>query len=158
MAEPEAPDELFERIKIAFTNLVPHNSALGLELVSFDRERGVAEMKLPWREDLVGNPETGVLHGGVITSLLDACCGGAVFVKRWDSDPIATLDLRIDYLKPATPKLAVIAEATCYKLTRNVAFVRAIAHHDNREDPIATAAGTFMLSTRGNFVRPGSST
>jgi uncharacterized protein (TIGR00369 family) len=145
--------EVFERIKVAFAQLVPHNLALGLELLFFDRETGVAVMRLPYRDDLVGDPETGVIHGGAITSLLDACSGGAVFVRRWDPDPIATLDLRIDYLKPATPKRDVFAKATCYKATRNVAFVRATAYHDEEDEPIATAAGTFMLSTRGQFVQ-----
>jgi len=88
-----------------------------------------------------------VLHGGVITSMMDACCGAAVFQALSEPLPIATLDLRIDYLKPATPREAVYAQAHCYKVTRNVAFVRGVAYHDSEDDPIASAAGTFMLST-----------
>lgn len=150
----DTSDEIFDRLKIAFTNLVPHNLALGLELIAFERETGTAIMRLPYRAELIGNPDSGVLHGGVITSLLDACSGGAVFVKKWDAEPIATLDLRIDYLKPAVPPHDVICKAVCYKVTKNVAFVRALAYHDDENDPIATAAGTFMLTTKGNFVRP----
>ncbi|MCC7386305.1 MAG: hotdog fold thioesterase [Deltaproteobacteria bacterium] len=145
-------EEMLQRLSAAFSGLVPHNTALGIVLAGFDRS-GVAEMRLAWREDLVGNPETEVLHGGVITSLLDACCGAAVFIKKWSADPIATLDLRIDYLKPARPRQSVTAKATCYKLTTNVAFVRAIAYHDDETDPIASAAGTFMLGTRGAFAK-----
>lgn len=156
MSSPEATEhvELLERLNGAFTALVPHNRALGLRLEDFDREAGRAVMRLPYRSDLVGNPETGVLHGGVITTLLDACSGGAVFVRLWSPEPIATLDLRIDYLKPATPQRDVIAEATCYKTTRNVAFVRAVAHQGDAADPIASAAGTFMLGTKGAFAGP----
>jgi acyl-coenzyme A thioesterase PaaI-like protein len=61
---------------------------------------------------------------------------------------IATLDLRIDYMKPATPHREVRARAHCYKMTRHVAFVRGVAFHDDEADPIATSAGTFMLGTR----------
>ena len=66
-----------------------------------------------------------------------------------------TLDLRIDYLKPATPPKPVIAKATCYKLTKSVAFVRAVAYHDEEDDPIASSASTFMLTGKGAFGRTG---
>jgi uncharacterized protein (TIGR00369 family) len=108
---------------------------------------------LPYRADLVGNPDTGVLHGGVITALLDACSGAAVFAALPRLVPIATLDLRIDYLRPAQAGCAVQAHATCYKLTRNVAFTRAVAYHEDPDDPIAASVGTFMLSTRGGTRR-----
>lgn len=140
------------RLNQAFTGLVPHNQALGLELIDFDR-KGVAVMRLPWSEALVGNPESGVLHGGVITSLLDATAGAAVFVALWSPTPIATLDLRIDYLKPATPGRDVVARATCFKVTSSVAFVRGAAYHDDEADPIASAAATFMLATKGSFAK-----
>ncbi len=126
---------------------VPHNRALGITMLELDL--GSARMSLPYRAELVGNPETGVLHGGAISTLMDACCGAAVFMKLAEPMPIATLDLRIDYLKPATPGLAVVAHAICYKRTRDVAFVRCLAYHDDPDDPIASAAGSFALATRG---------
>src|SRR5690606_11055155 len=129
------------RLAEAFTQFVPHNRALGLRLE--DSGDGMALFRLPYADHLVGNPETGVLHGGVITTLLDATAGASVFMKTWKPVPVATLDLRIDYLKPATPKRDVLAKATCYKLTKSVAFIRAIAYHDDENDPIAAAAGTF---------------
>jgi uncharacterized protein (TIGR00369 family) len=125
---------------------VPHNLALGLEVLEV--KAGVARFRLPWAEHLVGNPESGVLHGGPITALLDATCGAAVFAALTELKPIATLDLRIDYLKPAEARRDVAARAECYKVTRNVAFVRAMAFHDDEADPIAAAAGTFMIGTR----------
>ena len=57
-------------------------------------------MRVAYRAELVGNPETGVVHGGVITTLLDSVCGLAVFSSFTQMRPVATLDLRIDYLKP----------------------------------------------------------
>ena len=110
--------------------------------------RSNARFSLKYDAKLVGNPDTGVLHGGAITALLDACSGAAVFAALVEWVPIATLDLRIDYLRAAEPGRDVIAHATCYRTTRNVAFTRAVAYHDDEADPIASSVGTFMLSTK----------
>jgi uncharacterized protein (TIGR00369 family) len=126
--------------------LVPHNHALGIQTVEL--ERGMAVLKLPYDRKLVGNPDTGTLHGGAITALLDATSGTAVFAALAQWAPIATLDLRIDYLRAAEPDRDVLCRARCYKLTRNVAFTRAVAYHDSEDDPIASSAGTFMLHTK----------
>jgi uncharacterized protein (TIGR00369 family) len=127
--------------------LIPYNAALGLYAEDATAE-GVTVV-LPYRPELVGNPDTGVLHGGAITALLDASCGMAVFLKMTSPARVATLDLRIDYLKPATPAKDVRTRAECYKLTRQVAFTRATAYHDDPKDPIASAAGTFVLLEDG---------
>jgi uncharacterized protein (TIGR00369 family) len=136
---------------------IPHSRAIGMRMIEV--RGGVATMCVPYDRKLVGNPATGVLHGGVITSVLDsasgAAVGGALAAARdagagasaspaWR--PIATLDLRIDYMKPATPGRDLMARAECYKLTRNVAFVRGVAYHDDPDDPIAASTATFMLS------------
>ena len=136
----------------AFVDAVPHNRALGMEVVSMDRSGAV--FRLPYRAELVGNPETGVLHGGVVTALLDACSGAAVFAALPRLAPIATLDLRVDFLRAAVPGRELLAHATCYRLTRNVAFTRAVAYHDDRDAPIAASVGTFMLGTRRGAGRP----
>src|SRR6185369_7024719 len=97
----------------------------------------------------------GLLHGGAVTTLLDAAGGAAVYVKLGEAGPIATLDLRIDYLKPAAGRRDVLARAECIKLTRNVAFVRMTAYHDDPSDPIALGAASFMLGTKGQTVAMG---
>lgn len=126
-----------------FVNALPHGHALGLELVSSDSERGHAALRLPWREDLVGDPATDVLHGGVITTLLDTLGGCCVLARNLRLQ--ATLDLRIDYLRPATPRVDLIGEAECYRVTRNVAFVRGSCHHGDPGRPVANLTATFML-------------
>ena len=136
----------------AFHDFVPFNKALGLTLTEAKHSPAVATMRLPYDARFVGNPETGVLHGGVITTLMDAACGASVFFALKASKPIATLDLRIDYLGPGTPGRDVFARAECFKTTHNVAFVRAMAFHDDLSDPIAAASGTFMISTQGGAV------
>ena len=86
------------------------------------------------------------LAGGVITTLLDHVCGLAVNGARATDGPIATLDLRIDYMRPAEPGREIIARAQCYKTTRSIGFVRATAFETDEADPVATAQGAFVLA------------
>jgi len=124
---------------------VPQAHALGFTLVSVGPARGA--IRVPWREDLVGEAE--VIAGGVVTSLIDHCCGLAAVAAFSDTvEPsvgTATLDLRIDYMRPASPRADVTAQAHCYKLTRTIAFVRATAFDVDPEDPVATAQGAFIV-------------
>jgi uncharacterized protein (TIGR00369 family) len=145
MSDPSP--ELGERARHMTTH-VPQAAALGLRLVSVGEDKGC--MEVPWREDLVGDPDTGVIAGGVVTSLLDHTCGLAISAAaKGQMFGTATLDLRIDYMRPAAPRAGVTAEAHCYKLTRSVAFVRAEAWDADRADPIATVQAAFMMSPRG---------
>jgi uncharacterized protein (TIGR00369 family) len=140
---PEDKAERLQRCSVFYTDAVPHNHALGLTL----RDIGPAEatVELPYADFLVGNPETGVLAGGPVTTLIDATCGSAVFLKLNRFAPIVTLDLRIDYLRPARPRTPLTCVGECYKLTRQIAFVRALVHQGDKNHPVASAQGTFML-------------
>ena len=120
-----------------------HTHALGFAFEGVDGER--VRIRAPWREDLVGDPETGVLSGGLVTTLLDHAGGLAVWVGLDRFEPIATLDLRVDYMRSARPRQALIAEARCYRLTRSIAFVRAWAFEDSPEDPVAAAQSAYVL-------------
>jgi len=139
---PEDKPERLERCAVFYTDVVPHNHALGLRLV--DVGAAEATVELPYAENLVGNPETGVIAGGAVTTLIDAACGTAVFLKLNRFAPLVTLDLRIDYLRPARPSVSLTCVAECYRLTRQVAFVRALVHQGDRDRPVASAQGTFM--------------
>ncbi len=122
---------------------VPHAERLGMHLVELGA--GFAVIRLPYAPELVGDPERGVVFGGAITTLLDQCSGLAVFCAVAEIRSIATLDLRIDYLRAAKPGRDLIGRAECYKLTTNVAFVRAAAWEDNESDPFASCHASFML-------------
>jgi uncharacterized protein (TIGR00369 family) len=127
---------------------IPHAAAIGMTLVSRGDYRCV--VRVPYAEHLVGDPDTGVIHGGVITALLDNASGVAVrsdTTAAADERSMATLDLRIDYMRPAQPREDLYAEAHCYRTTSNVAFVRAIAYQADRDVPIASSVATFMLGT-----------
>ena len=102
-------------------------------------------MRLPYAPRVVGNPETGVIHGGVITGFLDHCCGISVASALRNPMPFATLDLRIDYMKAALPHADIFFEAECLKVTREIAFARGLAFQGKPGEPIALCTGTFML-------------
>jgi uncharacterized protein (TIGR00369 family) len=125
----------------------PHSRALGM---SFESAVGdTLTLAVPYREDLIGDPETKVLAGGVVTALLDHTCGLSVWLKLAKFAQIATVDLRIDYMRAATPGLTLKAAARCHKLTRSIAFVRGWAYDADIDDPVAAAQATFMFTSEG---------
>ncbi len=123
---------------------LPHSREIGMRL--HHSQDGEALISVPYQVKLVGDPETGVLHGGVITALLDTACGSAVLSMPQKLTGCATLDLRIDYMRPATVGLTVYAKAECYRMTRSIGFARAVAYHDDPTDPVASAAGAFIIN------------
>lgn len=127
-----------------FVENTPHSRALGFQHVSVEPMAGC--LKVAWREDLVGDSASGVIAGGVVTAMLDHVCGLAVLASATEPGFTATLDLRIDYLRPAEPRRDLYAEARCYRITRSVAFVRASAYEDTPDHPVATAQATFALT------------
>ena len=122
-----------------------HTHALGFAYDGLEGDR--VRLRVPWREDLVGDPDTGVLAGGLVTALLDHVGGLAVWIALDQFEPIATLDLRVDYMRAAEPGRDLIAEARCYRLTHSIAFVRAWAFEDGPDDPVAAAQAAYMLSS-----------
>ncbi len=146
-------DKVMERmweLAPAFVEGVPQGKALGIKFVAVDR--GKATFSLPYNTKIIGDPKTRVIHGGAITTLLDQVSGLAVVSaivteeNMMNMAGVATLDLSIDYMRPAKPGETVIATADCYKTTHHIAFVRAIAHDGDINDPVATSQATFMIS------------
>lgn len=122
---------------------VKHSMVLGMTIEEI-RQDGLV-VRLPYSEKIIGNPDTGVIHGGAITSLMDQSCGLAVaqaIAPKFDITP--TIDLRIDYMKPAEPGRDVFAFVTAYHKTKSVVFTRGVAYQDDRDDPIAHCVGNFM--------------
>ena len=138
-----AGDDVLARIRtmMAWT---PQGRALGLEVTGF--EDGKVHGRAPYRPEVIGDPDSGVIAGGVITTFLDQLCGMAAVLAMREPAVVATIDLRIDYMRPAEPGRDVLAEAHCYKIGRNVAFVRAIAFEASPSNAIAHATSTFMVN------------
>jgi uncharacterized protein (TIGR00369 family) len=136
--------EVLESVAPLLVDGSPHAVALGLKIDQLEPDCII--MRAPYSPDLVGDPETGILHGGVVTALLDHACGLAAFAGLGAQDTPATLDLRIDYMRPAKPGLDVIAEASTVRAHGLVVFVRATAHDGDRDDPVAIAQAAFMVT------------
>jgi len=122
---------------------VPHACRLGMSIVTLAPHTAV--LKLPYAEELIGDTKRGVVFGGAITTLLDQSSGLAVFCSLEQFTAIATLDLRIDYLRAAEPACDLTGRAECYRMTRNVAFVRGRAWDRDPERPFASCLATFMI-------------
>ncbi len=127
-----------------------------MRVLRVDPRRVVA--KVDWRPQLVGNPVTGELHGGVITTLVDQVSGAAASLSLRPLEVVATLDLRIDHLRTAGRGRTVYAEAHCYRITREIVFVRCVVHDGDPERPVASSAGSFIrngpMTARHRAVRP----
>jgi uncharacterized protein (TIGR00369 family) len=142
-ASPDWPAQLAR----AMVARAPYSAALGFRYVS--SSPGFGTIMVPWRDDLVGLEATGILAPGVVTALIDHTCGLAIMSTFGTMAAPATLDLRIDHLRPAAAGAAVTAQAHCYKATRTIAFLRAEAWDVSRDDPVATAQAAFTLNRRG---------
>lgn len=126
-----------------FLDVLPHARALGMQVLAASESQ--VEIGMDWNAELVGNPRSGVLHGGVVSALMDTSCGLAVLLHPDRPGGTATIDLRIDYMRGATPGQRLRARAECSHVTRAVAFVRAVALDDDEARPVATAAGAFTV-------------
>lgn len=141
MALPHRLD--FETAQDFLMDKVPHSRALGQRLTAC--AEGHASGEQPYDRRLVGNPDTGEIAGGVVTTLLDSVCGMAVLSKLRVLQRIATVDLRVDYLRPTQAERTLYCVADCYRVTHHIAFVRATVHDGEPDNPLANAVGTFML-------------
>lgn len=121
----------------------PHAAHLGIRVVETGPGFGVCA--LPFREELIGDPRRRVIFGGAITTLIDHASGLAVACAVEELTGIATIDLRVDYVRAALSDVELYARSDCYRLTRHVAFIRAVAYERTVDDPFASALGTFML-------------
>ena len=148
MNDENKPHGLISEVMREHVNLmssvVPWGQAVGFRVTQV--EYGHVWGLQPWSEELTGDRDTGVIHGGVITTFLDNLCGMACTAAMTELRFVATIDLRIDYMRAAEKGRDIIGEAECFHRTRSVCFTRAWAYHESRDRLIATAAGTFAIN------------
>jgi uncharacterized protein (TIGR00369 family) len=123
-------------------DVIRHCRVLGMKAV--DAAPGRLTLELPYSAAIVGNPETGVIHGGALTTLMDSACGFALHTALEKSEICPTLDLRIDYVTAAEPHRSVFGAAEVYRITRHVIFVRGVAYQTSPAEPVAHCVATFM--------------
>ena len=128
----------------AYASQVGHGRALGFDYVAHGSDW--VELGLDYEEKLIGVAETGVVASGPIISLMDMATSIAIWVKLDRFRHQATLDLRVDYLRPAQAGRTLIGRGECYGVTRSIAFVRGVAHDGDAADPVAHVTGTFMFT------------
>jgi uncharacterized protein (TIGR00369 family) len=142
MTDSETPARGFDPKAVFSGRFGGHGGRLGI--VYHDHGDDWAALALPYHSDLIGDEASGVIASGPILALMDMATSVAVWRKLDAFKGHATLDLRIDYLRPARPGHTVIGRGECYRITRSIAFVRGQAHDGDPDDPLAHVAGTFM--------------
>ena len=113
---------------------VKQSVALSLSIVYIERDASL--LRVPYSDTNAGDPESGIIHGGVVTILLDSAGGCAVLSLTPNDHNIAALDLRIDYLQPAKKDEDIRGFAECCTRTHNLAFVRGVADHEDQADHV----------------------
>jgi uncharacterized protein (TIGR00369 family) len=144
-ADPRAEGTRFDPARfMSYVRDAGHGGAIGIAYHAHGDDW--AELSLPYDERLIGMAETGIIASGPIISLMDMATSLAIWIRLGVFRHQATLDLRVDYLRPATPGRTIIGRGICYGTTRSVGFVRGMAHDGDAEDPVANVTGTFMFT------------
>ena len=146
------PKDFYEILRSSFTEVIPHARECRMVIERLD-ETGATAM-MPYRREWLGDTDRGLIHTGIITTLVDTVCGLAALAAAKRFESIATLDLRMDFLRPAVPDLPLRARAECYRLTRSISFLRATAWQQNETEPVAVTQATMMRGQRPGPVSP----
>ncbi|MFW9826264.1 MAG: PaaI family thioesterase [Candidatus Thorarchaeota archaeon] len=117
-------------------NRIPFYSTLGFELKEI--ANGVAIFEIEIKEPLTQN---GMIHGGVLASLIDSTCACAAFSITLPKAYVTTINLQVQFLKPVSNG-RLRAKAKCIKSGKNIFFCKAKIWHENG-DLICT--GTSQL-------------
>ena len=147
-------DELLEAFRHTFEELIPFNALVGMKVLDLTGDR--ARLAVTMRPELVGNPVKQVLHGGVISATLDAAGGmvgmAAVLARQGLGvsgqsrlfERFATIDLRVDYLRPG---LGTTFEAVAYpmRVGGTVAVTRMEFHNAETGALVAVGTGTYIV-------------
>src|SRR5262245_32687498 len=139
---PSLPPDFFRM----FEQWIPFNRFLGITVE--EATDGFVRMALPYRDEFIGDPARPALHGGVISTLIDACGGLAVWTRIGVDDRVSTIDLRVDYLAPGAPE-RLIAEATVVRVGNRVAVVDVrCTQPSSPERVVATGKGVYNIKRK----------
>jgi uncharacterized protein (TIGR00369 family) len=142
-----SPDTDTDRLKWvhAFIGGIPYARATKMHLTEVSRNH--ATLAMPACGDWTGDAKRQLTHPGVLTVLADTTCGLAVGTALDVLEPFATLDLRMDYLRPAVADRELVCHAECHRLSRSVAFVRGEVRQPGQDEILAIVQATFMRAT-----------
>ena len=151
---PEPFKMLLDRLIEAYNNLMPFNRLLGVKVIELTMERAVIEISS--KEELHGNYVQEILHGGVISSVIDLS-GGIIAqvhaIKKLNGKSIgelllrfskmSTLNMRVDYLKPgAGENFTCIAKV---ERAGNKVAVTRMEMFNGEGELIAIGTGSYLI-------------
>ena len=148
-------EDFLSGIKEIVNEKIPFHKVLGLKVESISYER--VKVLFQMRDELMGHYKRGMVHGGVISSVIDVTGGLSAFMglqeKLQDETVeaklerfgrVSTIDLRVDFLRPGIGKWFV---ATAYTLrTGNKVAVTRIELHNDQDDLIAVGTGSYVVA------------
>ena len=129
-----------ERLWRGWQKHTPFESVVRMELESWDKAAGTARFRLPFAPEYRRSDKAPGHHGGVIATFVDVAGDFAVAIKC-DTGGVPTINIRIDYLKPAVGD-ALVAVARVRRAGRTVTVVDIDVFND-KDQPVAIGRGTY---------------
>ncbi|WP_240454155.1 PaaI family thioesterase [Halomonas sp. NO4] len=137
-----ATPEAWQRALTRFVTVIPHTRELGLEVVTVAPPEVL--LRLPWHDDLLGDTARGLVHGGVLTMLLDTACGSSVLCALPVPEVCPTLDLRVDHYRPAVAGQPLWVRARSLRVTASMVFTEGMVWQEPEERPVARGIANFV--------------
>jgi len=141
-APPNGENPPWKVVQAFMNTHIPFNQFLGVTMT--DGGDGFVRLEQPFREELLGDVGRPALHGGVISTLVDVAGGAAAFT-RIDfeaGDRLSTVDLRVDYLRPAG-RASLVADAEVVRMGNHVAMVRVKVSSEGVQ--VAEGVGVYSI-------------
>lgn len=122
---------------------IPYHRMLGLRVEAI--REGYARLRLPYKPEFVGDARRPALHGGLLSTLVDTCGGIAVWASGDPDDRVATIDLRVDYLRPAPPA-DLVAEARVRLMGNRVGNAAVVVFAaEDPDTPLVEGRGVYNV-------------
>lgn len=132
-------------IRQAVEEAIPVHKFLGVELIEI--RKGYVKIRIPFRDEIVGDPRTKRWHGGILATVIDSVGGiiGTTYMSSFQ-DKISTIDLRVDYLKGAESS-AIIADGELVSLGNRIMVTKMRVYQEDTNVLLAEGKGVY------NFIR-----
>lgn len=131
----------------ALENNIPMVKFIGVKVLEIDD--GYIKLLFPYREEFIGDPRSKRLHGGYLATALDSAGGAAAMTYMTSRhDDVATIDMRIDYLRPGKAKEIIAIGEVISRRRRTIVSEMKIYHPDDEDKIIAIGRGVFSIKRK----------
>ncbi len=128
--------------------VIPFHEVLGLQLI--EMREGYAAIRIPFRRELVGDPRANRIHGGVISTAMDAAGGAAgITTLSGENDQSATVDIHIDYMHPGKAE-DIVVEGRIVRNGNSLIFTQMTARHAGDDKILAQARAIYRVKRQGD--------